>query len=80
MVNEDYAVLGERIMAQALFRLAAPTAVPPRPKAPGRLILIDPPSRRREGENSRGLSTCRRRSLRRRRRMAQAARRGAATA
>jgi multidrug efflux pump subunit AcrA (membrane-fusion protein) len=49
MVNEDYAVLGERIMAQALFRLAAPTAVPPRPKAPGRLILIDPPSRRRHG-------------------------------
>ena len=41
MVNEEYAVLGERIMAQALFRLAAPTAVPPLPKAPGRLRLKD---------------------------------------
>ena len=48
MVNEDYGVLGEHIMAQALFRLAAPAAVPPRPKA-SRLILIDPPSRRRHG-------------------------------
>ncbi len=35
MVDEDYAVVAENIMAQISFRAAAPEAAPQQPKAPG---------------------------------------------
>ena len=45
MVDEDYAVVAENIMAQISLRAAVPELTPPRPKAPGRLVLIAPPPR-----------------------------------
>ena len=47
MVDKDYRVVRENIMAQVLFRAAAPQAVPQQPQAPRRLVLIRPPSRPR---------------------------------